>query len=463
MDCGFARRAIVTACLVACAWLASGGVARAQDLVGDWQGTLSAGGMELRLVIHITRGADGQLSATLDSIDQGATGIPVTSVAVKDNVLTLTVASIGGTFDGIINANGTIDGVWAQGPGRIPLLFTRAVPGSAFEIKRPQQPAPPYPYREEEVEVSNAAAGVTLAGTLTIPRGAGPFPAVLLITGSGPQDRDESLMGHRPFLVLADHLTRQGIAVLRTDDRGVGRSTGQFQTATMVDFAGDAEASVAYLRSRQEIDASTIGLLGHSEGGVVAPMLAARGRGIAFIVLLAGTGVPGGEVLIAQSRLVGRAMGAPAAIVEQNIAILSDSLAIVREGGDEETLKTNLRNQLGTVMPPSQAEPQIAMLTSPWFRHFVTYDPADALRQVTCPVLALNGARDLQVPPDQNVPAIRRALEAGGNTRIVVEILPGLNHLFQTAETGSPAEYATIEETISPAVLQIVSDWILKR
>lgn len=463
MTVGFLRASLCRACLVALVLIAGAGRARAQDVVGDWQGTLSAGGMDLRLVIHITRGTNGQLAATLDSIDQGASGIPVTSVSIKENILSLTVTAIGGTYEGIINANGTIDGIWAQGAGRIPLLLTRAAAGAAFEIRRPQNPTPPYPYREEEVTIAQAAAGISLAGTLTLPQGTGPFPAVLLITGSGPQDRDESLVGHRPFLILADHLTRRGIAVLRTDDRGVGESSGQFATATMEDFAADAAAAVAYLRARSDINGARIGLIGHSEGGVVAPMLAARDRRIAYIVLLAGTGVPGADVLVAQNRLVARAMGVPNGVAEQNIAVLTDSLEIVREGGDVEAMRARLREQLSAVMPPSQGEPQVAALTTPWFRHFVAYDPATALRQVTCPVLALNGARDLQVPPAQNLTAIRRALEAGGNTRVTAQELPGLNHLFQNAPTGSPTEYATIEETMAPAVLQMVSDWILER
>jgi pimeloyl-ACP methyl ester carboxylesterase len=461
-------RVLVVFRAAASAWLLlpllmQASVASAQEVVGDWQGTLSAGGMELRLVIRITRGPDGQLAATLDSIDQGATGIPVASVSVKNNLLTLNVPQVGGTFDGIINADGTIDGVWAQGAGRIPLLLTRAAAGSAFEIRRPQNPVPPYPYREEEVRIEHTAAGITLAGTLTLPQGNGPFPAVLLITGSGPQDRDESIAGHRPFLVLADNLTRRGLAVLRTDDRGVGGSTGDFSSATMEDFTADAAASVAYLRARSDIDGARIGVLGHSEGAVVAPMLAVRDPRIGYLVLLAGTGVPGADVLIEQNRLVGRAMGMPGQTIEENLAVLRASLEIVREGGEVETMRAKLREQLSVVMPPSQGEPQVAALTTPWFRHFVAYDPATALRQVRCPVLALNGSKDLQVPPSQNLPAIRKALEAGGNKRVLAQELPGLNHLFQTAATGAPAEYATIEETINPAVLQIVGDWVSRR
>jgi len=435
-------------------------IALAQELTGDWQGTLTAGNMQLRLVIHITRGSNGELTATLDSIDQGATGIPVASVTVSNNLLTLRVPQLDGTFDGLIKSDGTIDGVWAQGAGRIPLVLSRAASGSVFEIRRPQHPVPPFPYREEQVRVANTSAGITLAGTLTLPQGTGPFPAVLLITGSGPQDRDESIVGHRPFLVLADHLTRQGVAVLRVDDRGVGESTGEFGMATMEDFATDAEASVAYLRARSDINGSRVGLLGHSEGGVVAPMVAARDTRVAFLVLLAGTGVPGADILTSQSRLISRAMGVPSAVAEQNIAVLRDSIAIVRQGGDVEAMRGKLRDLLSQHMPPSQGEPQVATLTSPWFRHFVAYDPAPALRQIACPVLALSGARDLQVPATENLAAIRRALEAGGNKRVVAQELPGLNHLFQTASTGAPNEYATIEETFNPTVLKIISDWM---
>ena len=271
------RRALIAVVFV----MSAATLASAQTtIVGDWTGALNAGGAVLHLAVHIAK-TDQGFTGTLDSIDQGARGIPIASVVFADTKRTLRVAAVGGLYEGTLNADGTvIDGAWSQNGGSAPLVLTR---GAAAELKRPQNPVKPYPYRDEDVTYENTSAGITLAATLTIPAGPGPFPAVLLITGSGAQDRDESLAGHRPFLVLADYLTRRGIAVLRADDRGFGKSGGNFAAATTADFATDAEAGVAYLRTRREVDAKKIGVIGHSEGGVIAPMVAARDRGIGSI------------------------------------------------------------------------------------------------------------------------------------------------------------------------------------
>ena len=356
-----------------------------------------------------------------------------------------------------------IDGVWTQNGGSMPLVLKRGANAVAVETKRPQNPVKPYPYREEDVTYDNTAAHITLAATLTTPAGPGPFPAVLLITGSGPQDRDESLAGHRPFLVLADYLTRRGMAVLRVDDRGVAKSGGNFASATTADFATDAEAGVAYLRTRREVDAKKIGLIGHSEGGMIAPMVAARNTAVAFIVLMAGPGVPGEDILLAQNTLLAQAAGVPEEQITQNTALLKGVFEILKEEKDEARLQTRLRERLTGTMPPEMISVQIRTLTSPWYRYFVAYDPAPALKRLTCPVLAINGERDMQVPPKLNLPAIRSALEASGNKNVEVTELPGLNHLFQTAKTGAPNEYAQIEETMSPVALDTIARWILKR
>jgi pimeloyl-ACP methyl ester carboxylesterase len=453
------RNLLIVAALV----LGLAGSATAQDLVGDWRGTLKAGAAELRLVLHVVRGSGG-LSATLDSLDQGANGIPVTSIALKGTTVTFAIDSIQGSYEGRINAAGTtIDGMWSQAGAMLPLAFERVKGAASLQLRRPQNPVKPYPYREEEVAYPNEQAGFSLAGTLTVPEGNGPFPAVVLITGSGAQDRDESLMGHRPFLVLADHLTRRGIAVLRADDRGVGKSGGSFATATTADFATDVEAGLVYLQSRREIDRRKIGLIGHSEGGLIAPMVAARRRDVAFIVLIAGPGVPGDQIIVAQSVLIARASGVSSEQAEQAGALQKEIVALIKQEPDNAVLEQKLRQRLGTVMPEAQLGAQIKAVTAPWYRFFLSYDPAAALRRVSCPVLALIGERDLQVPPQLNLPAIRSALEAGGNKSVEVAELPGLNHLFQTAKTGGVAEYGQIEETIAPAALERISAWILKQ
>ena len=301
-----------------------------------------------------------------------------------------------------------------------------------------------------------------MAATLTIPQGKGPFPAVVLITGSGPQDRDETLLGHKPFLVLSDYLTRQGIAVLRADDRGVGKSTGVFANATTADFATDTEAGIAYLKTRPEIDPHKIGLVGHSEGGVIAPMIAARNPDVAFIVMMAGTGVRGDEVLVAQSEAIAVASGQNPDQAAKDATKEREMLKLVETEKDPTALEKELKEKMAGDVPAGQIGMQITQLTSPWFRYFLTYDPATALRKVTCPVLAINGEKDKQVLPSQNLPPIRKALEQAGNKRFEVDELPGLNHLFQSSKTGSPGEYAQIEETISPVALEKIATWILK-
>ena len=432
------------------------------DIDGAWMGALDLGGVKLRMVFHITNTADG-LTATADSPDQNATGMPVTAVMRNGSSLKLEMKQLGGVFDGKISEDHTtIAGSWSQRGNSIPLVLKLVKDKVELERRRPQNPVRPYPYQEVEVAYDDTLQGDRLAGTLTIPSGNGPFPAVLLITGSGPQDRDESLMGHKPFLVLSDWLTRKGIVVLRVDDRGVGKSTGDFAAATTADFATDAEAGVAFLKTRTEVDPQKIGLIGHSEGGIIAPMVAARNRDVSFIVMMAGSGVPGDQILVEQSRLISEAGGAGKDQAENYAAKERELLELVMKEKNEEVLKKELREKLADELKEPQLGAQIKAITSPWFRYLLEYDPATALRQVTCPVLALSGEKDLQVPPAQNLPAIRKALVDGGNKYFEVDELPGLNHLFQTANTGAPGEYSTIEETISPVALEKISRWIRK-
>jgi hypothetical protein len=436
--------------------------AKPSDIDGAWMGTLDAGVMKLRIVFHITNTEDG-LTATMDSPDQNAKGLPVTSVTRDGASLKLELKQMAGEFEGKIAQDlNTIEGTWTQRGNSFPLVLKRVKDAAELERRRPQNPVKPYPYREEEVSYANPVASITLAATLTIPPGKGPFPAVLLITGSGPQDRDEALMGHRPFLVLSDYLTRHGIAVLRADDRGVGKSGGNFAAGTTADFATDAEAGVAYLKQRPEVDPHKIGLIGHSEGGIIAPMVAARNPSVAFIVMLAGSGVPGDQILMAQSRLIAEAGGQSPAEAEKDAKEEREVLALVKNEKDSVTLQSDLRKKLAGKGTDAQVDAQIKELTSPWFQFFLAYDPAGALRKVQCPVLALNGEKDLQVPPTLNLPAIHQALQEGGNKHFETDELPGLNHLFQTARTGAPSEYAEIEETMSPVALEKMAGWILK-
>jgi hypothetical protein len=437
--------------------------AKPSDIDGAWMGSLDTGAIKLRVVFHIVNTEDG-LTATMDSPDQGAKGLPTTSVTRDGASLKIEAKGIGGVFEGKIAADlSSIDGKWTQMGNTMPLVLKRVKDQAELELKRPQNPVKPYPYREDEVTYDNKVQNATLAATFTIPQGTGPFPAVLLITGSGPQDRDETLLGHKPFLVLSDYLTRHGIAVLRADDRGVGKSTGVFAKATTADFSTDVEAGVAYLKTRAEVNPHKIGLIGHSEGAVIAPMVAARNQDVAFIVMMAGTGVPGDQVLVAQGEAIQVASGKSAEEAAKDAAKEREMLTLVETEKDQAVLEKELKEKLAGEVPEAQIGLQISEVTSPWFRYFLTYDPATALRKVTCPVLVLNGALDKQVLPSQNLPAIRKALEEAGNKHFEIDELPGLNHLFQKAKTGAPAEYAEIEETMSPVALDKMAGWIGKQ
>ncbi len=444
----------------------------AADLAGDWQGTLSFSGAELRLVLHLTPKEDGTLGATLDSPDQGATGIPVNAVTLTGDSLRLDVAVVRGGFVGVVGEDrASIEGSWSQAGLSLPLVLRRSK--EKITLRRPQEPKKPYPYLEEEVRYENAAGGVTLAGTLTLPKGSGPFPAVLLISGSGAENRDEEVFGHRPFWILADDLTRRGIAVLRVDDRGVGGSTGSTAASTTEDFAGDVLAGVDYLEQRPEIDTACIGLIGHSEGGLIAPMAAVRSRDVAFIVLMAGPGLPGKDIILLQSAIIARADSTSEEEIARNRKLQERLFEVIESTPDSTAAARKLRSILKETLdalneeergrlndPEANLDAQIHSLLSPWFRFFLSYDPRPTLEKVRCPVLALGGEKDLQVPAKENLAAIEKALKAGGNQHFRVIELPGLNHLFQTCTTGSPSEYSRIEETIAPKALQTIGDWI---
>jgi fermentation-respiration switch protein FrsA (DUF1100 family) len=446
--------------------------ASAARFVGTWQGGLQTPVSILRLGLTVTQNADGTLHGVLTSVDQGNARIPtVLSLAGDSLVMNVAVASI--HYAAVVTPAGdSLRGTFTQGALVTPLAMARVGALSvATPPARPQNPVPPFPYRTEDVRVASVP-GVILAGTLAIPPGAGPFPAVVFVTGSGPQDRDETLLGHRPFLVIADYLARHGIASLRYDDRGTARSTGSFARGTSADFADDAQAAVGYLRGRPEIAHDHIGILGHSEGGLIAPMVAARDHDVAFIVMLAGPGLPGDSILVLQQEAIAIANGAPPALAALSAANNGRIFAAMRGATDSADAERRARAVLAQRLvgvPDAEAasvrhnfEMGLPQLLTPWMRMFLSYDPRPTLRRVTVPVLALNGTLDLQVPARDNIPEIEAALEAGGNRDYRVVAMPGLNHLFQTATTGSPNEYERITETVSPSVLELVTRWILE-
>ena len=460
-----ARRAVRGGLTLLAGFLLLGAAAAdPHDPRGTWSGKLT----DLRLVFHVSADSTGGLRSSFDSPDQGAMGLGVRHTSRTGDSLAFDMADIHASFVGHLSADGArIEGEWRQGGATLPLRLDRTDDGAAALVPphRPQEPKPPFPYTTTEVRYDGGSPGVSLAGTLTVPPGTGPFPCVLMITGSGPQDRDETLDGHRPFLVIADRLTRAGVAVLRVDDRGVGGSIGPFAGATSADFADDVRAGVRFLASRPEIDRRRIGLVGHSEGGLIAPLVAAGSRDVAFIVLLAGTGLPGAEISYAQAEATMRSLGMPDSVVHARLAFQKGLLDIAREGLDslavEARVAALVRAQHVDSTTAKRVRPQIASLLDPWTRWFLAYDPRPTLRRVRCPVLALNGSRDVQVPARLDLPQIESALRAGGNRDVTTRELPGLNHLFQDCTTGAPAEYGSIEETFSPAALDTMTSWIL--
>lgn len=444
-----------------------------QSIAGDWHGTLEFSGMKLRLVFHIEESGD-TYSATMDSPDQGANGIPVEEVKLEDRDVVISLPKMGIRYSGELDADGSkIAGTFQQGAANIPLELGREAQEKPI-VNRPQEPKEPLPYRVEEVTYKNRQAeSVTLAASLTLPKGSGPYPAVILISGSGPQNRDEELLGHKPFLIIADHFTRAGIAVLRFDDRGVAGSTGDFKAATSADFATDVQAGFEFLLTRKDIDPKNIGLVGHSEGGLIAPMVAADNPDVAFIVLMAGPGVPGTEILLLQQELLARAEGTPQEEIDRTKKTSKKIFSELRKTKDLEKTRQELieyvKQELDK-MPEEQksklgdldklARQQVEMLSSPWFRYFLNYDPRMTLKKVACPVLAINGEKDLQVDPDQNLPVIAKVLKAGGNDRVTIKELLGLNHLFQHSETGRSSEYGELEETFAPEALELMTQWM---
>jgi pimeloyl-ACP methyl ester carboxylesterase len=441
----------------------SGAIAGAE---GVWQGALEGHGMRLRLQLHVSHDAQKELVAALDSPDQGVSGLPAIHVSQKDAGFHFEIPVVSGVYDGTLNAAKTaITGSWTQNNVEQKLDFRRS--DQLLELVRPQNPVKLYPYKEEEITFPNGKAKISLAGTLTVPRGQGPFPVAILLADSGPRDRDESLVGHRPFLVLADYLTRKGIAVLRFDKRGIGKSTGNYANATTVDFAGDAEAALAFLKTRKEMDPEKTGLIGHGEGGMIAPMVAAHSSDVSWVVLLAGPGLKGEDTLLLQSELILKTAGVDDEQIAKTREFNKQTYALVRQEKDPATLEAKLSelvqsSAMSASLPPAALQSQIRLMVSPWFRFFLDYDPVLTLQKTTCPVLSLNGEKDLQVSPKENLAKIQKALQDGGNKDFQTAELSGLNHLFQHCPTGSPTEYGGIQETMAPEALNAVSDWVLK-
>lgn len=437
-------------------------------LDGTWRGILRRNEANLRLVLRVRTGSYGTV-VQLDSPDLGAGGLPVERLERAGDTVRFRVPSGAASFEGMLGTDGrSLRGRWArQGEPEVQVAFERGTDGTTARV-RTQWPIEMRGYRAEDVTVPNPSApGVALAGTLTIPGGAGPFPAAVLISGSGPQDRDETIYGHKPFAVLADHLSRHGIAVLRYDDRGVGASTGEHGSATSADFATDANAVLRYLRGRPEIDPGAVGFIGHSEGGLIGPIAAADNDHVAFLVMLAGPGTNTVQLSLSQRRLLGLSQGASAEQLARSEPALRALYEAARSSDDPEQAAAKVRAALTveTLQALGESEAQrdavVGRFTSPWMHYFVRYDPAVFLSRVRAPILAVGGSLDWQVPTQENLAGLRTIL--AHHPDATIRELPGLNHMFQTARTGAMGEYADIPETFAPGAMALITDWMLAR
>ncbi|TNE84096.1 MAG: alpha/beta fold hydrolase [Deltaproteobacteria bacterium] len=424
--------------------------ASADAVLGDWKGHLELPGLKLRLALHV-QGEGDALTATMDSPDQGANGIPASGVTWSDGELRVDMDSLGAVYEAKVEQDQLV-GTFAQRGAKLPLTLER---GIFAAVSRPQEPAEPLPYGEEAVSIA-VAAGHTLAGTLTVPEGEGPFPAVVLVSGSGPQDRDEALLGHRPFYVLADRLTRAGVAVLRYDDRGVGASTGKFDAATTLDFADDARTALAWLDARE--DTARVGVVGHSEGGMIAPMVTEAD----FLVLLAAPAVPSVDLMLRQQEDVARSMGVPEGQATANRDARRRMLELVANSNDPAAVE-ELRTVMASMpeskgVPEAQLEQAMQSMLTPWWRVFAGYDPAENLGAIHVPTLAVWGSLDTQVAAEPNHEAMTALV---GEEWLTARIYEDLNHLFQPATTGSPQEYGQIETTFSEQVMADIAAFAL--
>jgi uncharacterized protein len=432
-----------------------------RDFSGTWQGRLQFWTQDIRLVFKLEKNTAGKYVGTVASPDQDPKPAEIDEVEVMGDSIAIEMSEFEASFNGKFNADSNaIFGKMTQKGFKLPV---KLVKGEADDLLyyRPQKPLPPFPYLEEEVRIINKVDGDTLAGTLTKPSGKGKFPALILITGSGPENRDETVFGHKPFLLIADYLTRKGYAVLRCDDRGTGASTGNFKSATTADFARDTEAQLAFLRTRKDIDKKKIGLLGHSEGGIIAPMVAARDQKVGYVILLAAPAIDMFDLLLAQDSLVAKAEGSSRKDINELIQTNTRMFDILKHSKDSMEAQQGIANYLDSINASgTEIEMAIKQLCTPWMRWYVGFEPEKNIEKLHCPVLAMNGGKDVQVPPKVNIPVIDSLLKKNGNPHYETHILPGLNHLFQKCKKCNVAEYKMIDETMAPEALEMIGSWM---
>ncbi len=443
-----------------------------------WEGKL--GGIRLILKISLDSLTKPQ-KAAFDSPDQGGFDLPVSKLKISEDSLEAYSAVIGGGFSGKFSADkSAIEGAWTQRGNRIALILKRVKNIEPQALIRPQMPKAPFPYKEEKLIYFNTNKSIKFGATLTLPASNKPVPVAILITGSGQEDRDESLFGHKLFWVIADHLSRNGIGVLRVDDRGIGETTGDVYSATSADFAKDVLAGISYLKTRTEINPKQIGLIGHSEGGIIAPLAANQSSDVAFIISLAGVGIKGSELLRKQLQdsYIGQGLDKESV---SNLNQLTDVLIQLNEDySDVEEIKKAFPDAfekwrstqsddllLKAKLKGEGSDKNIAALASrmfmPWMRYFIKYDPSTTLTKLKIPVLVMNGEKDVQVSASENLAGFKKYLTLAGNKDFKIVSFPRLNHMFQTASTGRADEYVKIEETIAPEALKVMTDWIKER
>jgi len=424
-----------------------------------------------RVILHLHDNGNG-LSGTIDFPDQNANRLPLTEVRLLGDNFQFRFAPASITFDGHYDAAGdSITGTFDQGDQHLSLALRRAQGADASPPPRPQEPARPLPYIEQEVVFTGGDAGIELAGTLTLPRSGKRHPAILLLPGSGPLDRDAVVAGHRTSLVLADQLTRSGFAVLRFDKRGVSRSTGVFADATLTDFAADAEAALAYLRSRSEVSRSRVLVLGHSEGSLIAAMLLSRVRGLAGGILIGAPAQRGDSLMVSRARALLVARGVPDSTLAKDALLRVVVFRAIERSTTESEARSvahaSVREALARMTPAERASVgysekewdagvEVFLAQRAWFKEMLTLDPLEVYGRMNAPVLALYGALDQQVPAAPNADLMRKALSPA---QAEVLVLSAINHQMQRAQTGSPAEYGQITETVAPLILERITAW----
>lgn len=459
-------------------------VTSAQSFIGTWEGKLQVN-VQLRVVLMISTTTEGTLKATLKSPDQSSDLLFTDTCFVKNDSIFFRAKKYAVSFKGKLNGGNTIQGVFTQGRD-FPLTLKKV--DSISELKRPQTPRPPFNYHSEEVSFYNSDHSIQFAGTLSWPATEPGleyfrkpvYPAAILISGSGPQDRDETIFGHKPFAVMADYLTKKGFAVLRVDERGIGKSTGNFNTATTADFANDTEAALNFLKNQPQIDTAHIGLIGHSEGGMIAPMVAARRTDVHFVVMMAAPGMAITKFMNEQVEAIAKSAGNDAALVQAGKELYALAVAEVLKLKDSNLIKINLIKKVENwatkknksllknmeLSTPAQRKlfvtAQVSVLNNNWYRYFLGVDPQRYLTKLQCNVLALNGSKDIQVLPASNLAGLRASLKKSKSPHYEVKELPGLNHLFQTCKTCTLAEYGELEESFSPAAMNVIGNWLLQ-